>query len=516
VSHEGRGAGRYRTLGKVTLRLFDTASRGVREFQPGTPGQATVSLCGGGAAGAPHLGQLRSAVCFDILVRWLEASGLRVTYCRNVADIDDEILAAAAAAGAPWWTLAERHQREFAAACARLGCRAPDAEPRATGHVPDMLVLVERLLAGGHAYQAGGDVYFSAGPGTGPGTLSGRGREQRDFVLWRAAKPGEPSWRSPWGRGRPGRPAGCAAMAAGYLGPRPDIHGGGQDLVFPHHENERALSGAAGTGAARYWVHHGLVTVGGTKMSRPAGNALTLPDALRQVRPQELRYYLAQAHYRSPVDYSPAALRDAAAAYRRIERFAARARGVLAGPETGGPGIGGPGIGGPGGQPVPAAAFLRLGPGRRPLRAGRTGRRARDSPRWQLRSRYGGPGDRGRLPGAGAGHARGSRSRSARSRLAGRRTGRRAGPAARDGGRAGRPGARAAGSGARAARLRRGGLDPGHPGKHRGAGRGHPRRPSMGTSAMNFTTWRSMLMSTPFLCDPPEMHLNDTAKREHS
>jgi cysteinyl-tRNA synthetase len=286
----------------VTLRLFDTVSRAVREFQPVVPGEASVYLCGPTAAGGPHVGHLRSAVCFDILVRWLEATGLRVTYCRNVTDVDDKILAAAAE-GPPWWVLSERNQREFSRAYDLLGCRPPDAEPRATGHIPDIAALIERLLAGGHAYQAGGDVYFDIAADPGYGTLSGRvpdvlsphdgQHDPRDFVLWKGGKPGEPAWRAPWGAGRPGWHVECSAMAAGYLGPEFDIHGGGQDLVFPHHENV--------------------------------------------VRPQELRYYLGQAHYRSQVEYSPAALRDAAAAYRRIERFAGhagRALGAVASPPS--------------------------------------------------------------------------------------------------------------------------------------------------------------------------------------
>ena len=327
----------------MTLRLFDTASRSVREFQPVAQGKAAVYLCGATVQGAPHLGHLRSAVCFDILVRWLEASGLQVTYCRNVTDIDDKILAAAAAGDLPWWALAERNQREYARCYSLLGCRPPDAEPRASGHIPDMVAFIGRLLDCGHAYRAGPDVWFDVSTAADYCGLSGRRPEDmlapaedtaaallkrgpRDFVLWKAAKPGEPSWQAPWGAGRPGWHIECSAMAAGYLGPEFDIHGGGQDLIFPHHENERAQSLAAGDPFTRYWVHHGLVTVAGAKMSKTAGNALAAADALRRVRPQELRYYLGHAHYRSPVDYSAEALQDAAAAYQRIERFISRAQ----------------------------------------------------------------------------------------------------------------------------------------------------------------------------------------------
>jgi cysteinyl-tRNA synthetase len=354
----GRRGGGYRTLSKVTLRLFDTAARSVREFEPVARGKAGVYLCGATVQGAPHLGHLRSAVCFDILVRWLEASGSQVTYCRNVTDIDDKILAAAAAEDTPWWELAERNYREFASAYALLGCRLPDVEPRATGHIPDMIALIERLTASGHAYAAGGDVYFEVRTAGDYGLLSGRRpedmlvpapdspapdntaedsghaackRDPRDFALWKGAKPGEPAWRTPWGPGRPGWHIECSAMAAGYLGPEFDIHGGGQDLIFPHHENERAQSVSAGDRFARYWVHHGLVTTVGTKMSKTAGNVLAAADALYRARPPELRYYLGQAHYRSPLEYTPEALDDAAAAYRRVERFVTRAQGALGG-----------------------------------------------------------------------------------------------------------------------------------------------------------------------------------------
>ena len=336
---------RYRTLTIVTLRLYDTAYRAVREFRPVTQGKASVYLCGATVQGTPHLGHLRSAVCFDILVRWLEASGYQVTYCRNVTDIDDKILAAATGADIPWWALAERNLREFTAAYALLGCRVPDAEPRATGHIPDMIVLIQRLTASAHAYASGGDVYFDVSTAKGYGTLSGRHprdmlaaedadhtadkRDPRDFVLWKGAKPGEPAWQTPWGPGRPGWHIECSAMATGYLGATFDIHGGGQDLIFPHHENERAQSWAAGDDFARYWMHNGLVTITGRKLSKSTGDVVTAEDALHLVRPQELRYYLGQAHYRSTIDYSPDALEDAAAAYQRIERFVTRAGHAL-------------------------------------------------------------------------------------------------------------------------------------------------------------------------------------------
>jgi cysteinyl-tRNA synthetase len=315
----------------------------IREFRPVAPGRASVYLCGATVQATPHLGHLRSGVCFDILVRWLEASGYQVTYCRNVTDIDDKILRVAAAEGIPWWALAERNARAFAEAYDALGCRPPDVQPRATGHIPEMIELIERLIESGHAYQAGGDVYFDVGTDPGYGELSGQRlaeirpaeegdagavvkRDPHDFVLWKGAKPGEPSWRTPWGPGRPGWHLECSAMSAHYLGDTFDIHGGGIDLIFPHHENERAQSNSAGDPFARYWVHHGLVVLSGQKMSKSEGRALAAAEALAQVRPQELRYYLGQAHYRSPLDYSQDALEEAVAAYQRIERFVSRAQ----------------------------------------------------------------------------------------------------------------------------------------------------------------------------------------------
>jgi len=345
VSLQERSEVGSRTVSRVTLRLHDTASRTVREFQPVTPGRASVYVCGATVQGVPHLGHLRSAVCFDIVVRWLEATGYAVTYCRNVTDVDDKILRAAADEGIAWWALAERNARAFTDAYGLLGCRLPDVEPRAAGHIPDMIELIERLIDGGHAYPAGGDVYFDVTTAAGYGSLSGQRlaemrpaddadpedsvtavkRDPRDFALWKGAKPGEPSWRTPWGAGRPGWHLECSAMATGYLGSVFDIHGGGIDLVFPHHENERAQSTAAGDQFARYWLHNGLVALGGEKMSKSAGHALAAVEALGQVRPQELRYYLGQAHYRSTIDYSRDALDEAVAAYQRIERFVSRA-----------------------------------------------------------------------------------------------------------------------------------------------------------------------------------------------
>jgi cysteinyl-tRNA synthetase len=357
----------------MTLRLHDTAARAVREFIPLAPGKASLYLCGATVQAPPHIGHIRSGVNFDILVRWLAASGYSVTFCRNVTDIDDKILRTAASECVPWWAVAERNQRAFTRAYEALGCLPPDVEPRATGHVPEMIVLMRRLIEAGHAYPAGGDVYFDVLSWDRYGELSGQRvehmraaedvdeshkRDPRDFALWKAAKPGEPSWETPWGPGRPGWHLECSAMSTKYLGPTFDIHGGGLDLVFPHHENELAQSRSAGDGFARYWVHNGLLGLGGEKMSKSLGNSLLVDVMITEVRPAELRYYLGQAHYRSELDYSPEALAEAAAAYRRIEGFVTRA--AEAG-HSGGTAAAGPGApGAPDATALPASFAAAL------------------------------------------------------------------------------------------------------------------------------------------------------------
>ena len=325
----------------MTLRLHDTATRSEREFSPVEPGKASLYLCGATVQAPPHIGHLRSGVNFDILVRWLRVSGYQVTFCRSVTDIADRILQVAAAEGVPWWAMAQRNERAFSHAYNVLGCVVPDVEPRATGHIPEMITLLRRLLDGGHAYAAGGDVYFDVGSYPEYGALSGlrrahvriaggtgtagAKRDPLDFALWTAARPGEPAWEAPWGSGRPGWHLECSAMATTYLGATFDIHGGGVDLVFPHHENELAQSRAAGDGFARYWMHNGLVEVAGEKMDESLGNSLLVEAMVNEVRPVELRYYLGQAHYRSGIQYSPDALDKAVTAYRRIEGFVTRA-----------------------------------------------------------------------------------------------------------------------------------------------------------------------------------------------
>ncbi len=352
----------------MTLRLHDTATRGLREFSPLVPGRVSIYVCGATVQASPHIGHLRSAVDFDVLRRWLVYSGFEVTFVRNVTDIDDKILHNAGHEGLPWWALAARHEREFLAGYDRLGCLPSTVEPRATGHVPAMVELIARLIEAGHAYSGADGVYFDVRSWAPYGELSRQRpddllaadvhnasgkRDPLDFALWKAAKPGEPSWPTPWGRGRPGWHLECSAMSTYYLGSHFDIHGGGVDLLFPHHENELAQSRAAGDAFARHWLHNGLVTAAGEKMSKSLGNSLRLDQVLAAVRPVELRYYLAGAHYRSHLEFSHAALSEAAAAYRRIEGFLLRTAeipGRSSGPTTRGegqPAPGGPAPGGP-------------------------------------------------------------------------------------------------------------------------------------------------------------------------
>jgi cysteinyl-tRNA synthetase len=328
----------------VTLRLYDTATRQVRDFDPIEPGRVGIYLCGATVQSPPHIGHIRSGLNFDILRRWLEHQGLAVTFIRNVTDIDDKILANAESEGVPFWVVASRNERAFADAYDVLGCLRPTYEPRATGHVPEMIVLMRRLIEAGHAYAAGGDVYFDVRSYAAYGALSNQDidnmlpaadaddthkRDPRDFALWKGVKPGEPQWETPWGPGRPGWHLECSAMADKYLGESFDIHGGGIDLIFPHHENEIAQSKAAGGEFSRYWMHNAWVTTAGEKMSKSLGNSLLVSEMVKRVRPIELRYYLGAAHYRSNVEFSEEALAEAATAFTRIEGFVRRATEVV-------------------------------------------------------------------------------------------------------------------------------------------------------------------------------------------
>ena len=323
-----------------TLRIYDTATRSQRDFEPIRSGHASIYLCGATPQAQPHIGHLRSGVAFDILRRWLLAQGYDVALVRNVTDIDDKILTKAAENNRPWWEWVSTYEREFTKAYNTLGVIPPSVEPRATGFVTQMVDYMQRLIDAGFAYPAEGSVYFDVSAwtkaeGSDYGSLSGNKVEEmeqgegedsakrgaQDFALWKAAKPGEPSWPTPWGDGRPGWHLECSAMSTYYLGSNFDIHCGGLDLQFPHHENEIAQSHAAGDKFANYWMHNHWVTMSGEKMSKSLGNVLSIPNMLELVRPVELRYYLGSAHYRSVLEYSEAALTEAAAGYRRIEDF---------------------------------------------------------------------------------------------------------------------------------------------------------------------------------------------------
>jgi cysteinyl-tRNA synthetase len=334
-------------MGPVTLRLHDTATRDVRDFVPLEAGKAGIYVCGLTVQSEPHVGHVRSAVNFDVLRRWLTASGYDVTFIRNVTDIDDKILAKGEAQGRPWFEIAYRMGRELDKALDAINVLPPTYEPAATGHVPEILELIGKLVGGGHAYPAedgSGDVYFDVRSWPSYGELTrqriddmepeeavadpqvmARKRDPRDFALWKgwkkALEPETAAWPSPYGPGRPGWHIECSAMAAKYLGPAFDIHGGGVDLRFPHHENELAQSRAAGQRFASYWLHNAWITTSGEKMSKSLGNSLLIPEVLKRVRGIELRYYMVASHYRSTVEFSFEALDEAAKSFRRIEAF---------------------------------------------------------------------------------------------------------------------------------------------------------------------------------------------------
>lgn len=327
------------------LRLYSTATRQIADFKPLIPEKVGIYLCGATVQAPPHIGHVRSGVNFDILRRWLEASGFEVTLIRNVTDIDDKILHKAAHEGLPWWAVAQKYERAFTEAYTALNVLPPTYEPHATGHITQMVELMERLIANGSAYAPGnGDVYLDVRRLKSYLTLSNQKlddlqpaedadltfkKDARDFTLWKAAKVGDPSWPSPWGAGRPGWHLECSAMAYAYLGESFDIHGGGLDLIFPHHENEIAQSESAGWGFANLWMHNAWVTTSGEKMSKSLGNSLQVQEILKRVRGVELRWYLGSAHYRSMLEFSFEALEEAAVAFRRIEGFLKRAGDLL-------------------------------------------------------------------------------------------------------------------------------------------------------------------------------------------
>lgn len=332
--------------------MYDTATRAVRPFVPLEDGKVSIYHCGLTVQASPHVGHIRKEVVFDVLRRWLQHQGLDVTVVANVTDIDDKILSKSAEAGVPWWAHAYRYERELHDAYAALGCIPPTYEPRATGHIPEMIELMSQLVDSGHAYAAAdgsGDVYFDVRNWSRYGELSGmklddmepaadadpRGkRDPRDFALWKGHKPDEPetaSWATPWGRGRPGWHLECSAMAGKYLGDTFDIHGGGIDLRFPHHENELAQSAAAGRGFARYWMHNAWVTMAGEKMSKSLGNTALVSEVTKNHDPRAVRYFLLAPHYRSTIEFSPSdaetlgSLAEAEKAIARIDSFLRRA-----------------------------------------------------------------------------------------------------------------------------------------------------------------------------------------------
>ena len=368
----------------MSLRLFDSGVRQVVDFVPMTPGQVGIYVCGATVQSAPHIGHLRPAVAFDILRRWLMRSGNQVTLIRNITDIDDKILAKAALAGTPWWAHAAVIEREFSRAYDALGVLPPTYEPRATQHVPEMIALMQELTDVGHAYTTGpGDVWFdvlswpqygelthqklaelepdesslvaaaSAVEPDGSTTLSGAPpaatkRSPYDFALWKAPKVNEPptaAWDTPWGRGRPGWHLECTAMATKYLGPQFDIHGGGLDLRFPHHENEQAQARAAGKPFARHWMHTAWITQSGVKMAKSLGNGLLASAVIAELTPPDdrdgasaaptaapgviVRYAIASVQYRSMLEWTPDTLTDAATAWERIAGFVSRATDIL-------------------------------------------------------------------------------------------------------------------------------------------------------------------------------------------
>ena len=343
------------------MRFYDSATSSIRDFEPVVPGEARIYYCGATVQGEPHVGHIRSALVFDQLARWMRYRGFKVTTVRNVTDIDDKILAKSVESAQPtytgehpneqWWALAYRYEKVFARAYATLGIDPPTYEPRATGHIPEMFELIQRLIDRGHAYPAlddSGDVYFDVRSWEQYGALTRQSvddmqdsadadprgkRDPRDFALWKGYKEGEPltaAWDSPWGRGRPGWHLECSAMAGKYLGKRFDIHGGGLDLRFPHHENELAQSTAAGDDFANFWMHNGMVTYEGEKMSKSIGNTISPVQMLQQARPLVVRYYLGSAHYRSVLDYRPTSLEEARVAIERVEAFLAATSELMA------------------------------------------------------------------------------------------------------------------------------------------------------------------------------------------
>jgi cysteinyl-tRNA synthetase len=319
----------------VSLRVYDTRVRKKLPFQPVRPNHAGMYVCGMTVQDKPHVGHMRYAVAGDVIRRYLESKGYEVTYVTNFTDIDDRIIDRANKEGIPFSKVSERNMKAFITYADLLNIKRATHYPRATEHIPEILELIRRLIDKKHAYAAGTDVYFDVRSYPKYGELSGRKvddlrqgvrieigeskRDPLDFTLWKGAKPGEPSWPSPWGPGRPGWHIECSAMAMKYLGETFDFHGGGQDLVFPHHENEIAQSEAAtGKTFAGYWIENGLVLLRGAKMSKSDQHFFLVEDVAKTVEPEVIRYYLQSTHYRSPIEWNTERLREAGIAYGRL------------------------------------------------------------------------------------------------------------------------------------------------------------------------------------------------------
>jgi cysteinyl-tRNA synthetase len=337
----------------MALRVYNSQTRQKELFTPLDPPRVGMYVCGVTVYDSCHIGHARSMIVFDVIYRALCARGYAVRYVRNFTDIDDKIIQRSQREGVSAGELAEKYIQEFYRDMAALGVLSPEVEPRATAHVAQIIALVEKLIRGGYAYETEGDVFFRVARFGAYGALSGRNVEEMqagaridvdprkenpmDFALWKAAKPGEPFWESPWGPGRPGWHIECSAMSAHYLGESFDIHGGGQDLIFPHHENEVAQSTAAsGRPLARYWIHNGFVTISGEKMSKSLGNFLTIQELLEHCHPEALRLFLLSRHYRSPVDYSDQALAEAQSHLHRLYRLLQDLENPAARPQQGG------------------------------------------------------------------------------------------------------------------------------------------------------------------------------------
>ena len=335
----------------MSLRLYNTLSGEKEAFVPRVPGKAGMYVCGVTVYDYCHIGHARAGIVFDMIFRYLRFAGYEVTYVRNYTDIDDKIINRANQEGTDYRTIADRYIATFDEDMDRLGMLRPTIEPKATDHIDDIIAIIQSLISNGHAYETDGDVYFAVQTFPTYLKLSGRNledmlagarvdvderkRNPMDFALWKAAKPGEPFWQSPWGTGRPGWHIECSAMSMRFLGPSFDIHGGGKDLVFPHHENEIAQSeGANGCQFVKYWLHNGFVNINSEKMSKSLGNFFTIREVLELFDPETLRFFILQAHYRSPLDYSDQNLREAQAGLSRIYEALAALDVALAGTIT--------------------------------------------------------------------------------------------------------------------------------------------------------------------------------------